>query len=102
MRAPRCTSSQYAGGRPQTGLQRTLTRDTVGATCFKTSRRLAQISGPTSTVTPVTFPPGRARLEMKRDSIGLTARAMTIGIVFVARMTAAVDSLAPVTMTSGL
>jgi hypothetical protein len=72
LRAPRCTSSQYAGGNPQIGLHRTLTRDTVG---------------------------GR---EMKPAPTGLTASAMTIGIVFVARMAAAVDSLAPVTMTSGL
>ena len=63
--------------------------------------RLAMISGPASTLTPVRFPPGRARLAIKPVAIGSLV-IPTIGMVALAATNALMSAFRFETMTSGL
>jgi hypothetical protein len=65
------------------GSIRTATRETFGTTSLSNSNRL-RLRVPPLTVSPVRFPPGRARLATSPVSTGLTAAAITMGIVVVA------------------
>ncbi len=53
-------------------------------------------------VTPVTLPPGRARLATRPDLTGSATLTKTIGIVDVARLAAATAGVPHATMTSTL
>ena len=57
-----------------------------GTASFNNWMRFAHWSPPTSTLTPVMLPPGRARLGTMPDSIG-SPKIPTIGIVLVAALT---------------
>src|SRR5262245_61300615 len=66
------------------GRRRTVTWEARGISCFSSSRRFA--ARPLfSEVTPVTFPPGRARLSMSPSATGSAPVAMTFGIDAVAQ-----------------
>src|SRR3712207_9212165 len=58
---------------------------TFGTASLRTSRRFPTISGPASTLVPVTLPPGRIRLATIPYSTG-EAIDPTIGIVVVASL----------------
>ena len=75
------TTASKNGPDPNDGFSRTATREIPGASSFGSWSRLATTSGPTSKVSPVTFPPGRARLLISLSSTGLVASVVTIGIV---------------------
>jgi hypothetical protein len=66
--------------------------DSDGMTCWNSSKRLPQISNPGSTLTPMRFPPGRAKLGTSPSATGSLVTA-TMGIVDVAcsRSLAAAD-----------
>lgn len=51
---------------------------------------------------PVMFPPGRARLLISPDPTGSRTRAITMGIVEVARFAASVPTVLSITSTSTL
>jgi hypothetical protein len=63
------------------------TRSRSSSSCFAPSSR--------GTVSPVTFPPGRARLAIRPASTAPTLPTMTIGIVVVAFRAARADTLHP-------
>src|SRR6266446_8409672 len=77
-RAPAWTSLREDFWSGFAGFQRKATRVMVGTASFRSSSRFAARSGP-STVKPVTFPPGRARLETRPLLTGSPALAMTMG-----------------------
>ncbi len=70
-------------------------RERFGSISFSNSNRLPKISLPVSAASPVTLPPGRARLATSPVLTGSTL-VMTIGMVVVAFMAATVDGLVPV------
>src|SRR5215471_15144922 len=72
-------------------------REARGRSCLKSSTRLAATSFCIE-VTPVTFPPGRARAPTRPTSTGSTPVAMTIGIELVARLAARAASVPAVAM----
>ena len=72
-------------------------RERFGSVSFSNSNRLPKISPPASTASPVTFPPGRARLATSPALTGSRPVVMTIGMVVVAFMAATVIGLIPVT-----
>lgn len=70
----------------------------AGTASRSTSSCLPLSSWP-SVVTPVTFPPGRARLLTSPWATGSPAVTMTMGIVAVAALAARTPGVEPVTMT---
>ena len=64
-------------------VQRTAMRVAAGSALFSNSSRLAA-SSTAKSVSPVTFPPGRARLFTRPISTGSPPPTKTMGIVFVA------------------
>ena len=60
----------------------------VGATSFSSCSRFPTISGPGSSDSPVTFPPGRARLATTPMPTGSVMPHITMGIVAIARLAA--------------
>ncbi len=62
------------------------TRERPGIAAFRNCIRFAANSDETN-VTPVTLPPGLAKLEISPDCTGSKLAAITMGIVFVAVMT---------------
>ena len=84
------------------GFTRRAIRVAPGRTSCSSSSRLATSSTPIK-VAPVTFPPGRPRLDTKPALTGSEAVVNTIGIVFVAAIAARIaTSLAPAQMTATL
>jgi hypothetical protein len=82
------------------GFQRTAKRDTLGAASFRSSSRFGPSSG-TIRDTPVTLPPGRAKLATSPVVMGSLLAAITIGIVLLARCAAFGAASPPaVTITS--
>ena len=61
---------------------------------------MARISAVSCWESPVTLPPGRARLATSRASTGSEALTITIGIVFVARAEASAAAWDEATITS--
>ena len=80
---------------------RMATRDARGSNCLRSSSRFPA-SSLCIDVTPVTFPPGRARLATSPNSTGSEPDAVTIGIELVSCLAASVASLLAVTMISTL
>jgi len=81
------------------GFHRTTTRVSRGIASLSSCSRLA----PSSAVirdSPVTFPPGRARLATKPEPAGSATRAMTMGMVDVAPITACIARVLCTTITS--
>src|SRR5215470_9815939 len=76
------------------GLQITTRRATRGATSFSSSSRFEPSSG-VMRDSPVTLPPGRARLATKRSATGSEPPVMTIGIVLVACFAALISGSGP-------
>src|SRR3954447_17080017 len=76
------------------------TRERFGSIAISNSSRLPLISSPGSTLSPVTFPPGRARLATSPVLTGSVLLVMTIGTVVVAFSAATAFAWFPVTMTS--
>lgn len=76
------------------------TRDRPGTASFSSSSRLAA-SSPAVMASPVTFPPGRARLATYPFSTGSWKAGNTIGIMPDACSTARKASAVVTTMTSG-
>jgi hypothetical protein len=79
----------------------TATRDAVGTASLRSWSRFALISA-SMIVTPVTFLPGRPRLETRPLPRASALLAITIGMVEVACMAARMASVTSATMTSGL
>jgi hypothetical protein len=71
-----------------------------GTASLRSSRPLLKMSRPTLKVTPVTFPPGLARLSTRPCPTGSVKEIATIGIVLVALRAATVAAVADVTMMS--
>ena len=63
---------------------------------------MARISGVSCWLSPVTLPPGRAKLATSPASTGSVALTMTIGIVVVARLAASAGAWEEATITSTL
>ncbi len=61
---------------------------------------MAQISGVSCWLRPVTLPPGRAKLATSPACTGSVALIMTIGIVVVARLAASAGAWEEATITS--
>jgi hypothetical protein len=80
-------------------LVRTATRFTLGTASLSSSSRFTFNTWPRA-VTPVTLPPGRARLAMSPPWTGLPVVTITMGIVEVAFLAAEAPGLDPVTITS--
>src|SRR5262249_20173282 len=80
------------------GSQRITTRERFGTASLSSSRYLPPAIG--ATVTPVMFPPGRARLVISPASTGAPPRSITIGIEPVACLAATVSWFVRVTITS--
>jgi hypothetical protein len=78
---------------------RAITRDSFGTASLSSSSRFADNSG-TRAVSPVTFPPGWARLATTPASTSAPAEADTIGIVVVSRFAASAAPVVPTTRTS--
>src|SRR5262245_58991379 len=83
------------------GFTRTAVRDMAGTASFNRLRRLALSSGLLS-VTPVTFPPGRAKLATRPTIIGSETPAKTSGTVLVAFRAARDPGVEYTKMTSDL
>src|SRR5262249_21256702 len=81
---------------------RTATRRTLGIASLSNSRSLPKISAATLYDTPVTFPPGRARLGMSPSPTGSVRLMPTMGIVPVALLAARAAGVGVATMTSTL
>jgi hypothetical protein len=81
--------------------QSTPTRERDGSISRSTSRRFWLSSGESS-VSPVTLPPGRARLLISPCLTASPLDAITMGIVFVLFLTASEALPLWATMTSGL
>ena len=81
------------------GLATTAKRDADGINSWSSSTYFWWSPG-TRLVSPVMFPPGRARLATTPSAIGSGTSYMTIGIEEVARFTVSVSTAAVVTMTS--
>src|SRR5262249_10506452 len=71
-----------------------------GTTACRNSTPLT-IRSASKLVTPVTLPPGRARLSTSPKPTGSAGRTMTIGMVAVARLAARTAGVVSATMTSG-
>ena len=83
------------------GCQRTAIRLACGTIALSSSMRLAT-SPAARVVTPVMFPPGRARLATRSLPTGSATKVKTMGMVVVACLAARAASVVNVTMTSGL
>src|SRR5262249_21204341 len=79
---------------------RTARRLAFGTTACSNSTLLT-CSSPSKLVTPVTLPPGRARLSTSPEPTGSEGVTMTIGIVAVARLAARIAGVVSAIMTSG-
>src|SRR5260370_1119277 len=79
--------------------QSTATRLSFGTASWRSWTRLA-LSSAKLTPSPVTFPPGRARLATSPVATGSAAWSSTMGIVPVAALAVSVDCVAVVTITS--
>ena len=92
--------SSRAGLSAPSGFHSMPTRVRLGRVSFNNPSRLACISPslPPSRLKPVTFPPGRARLATNPSLTGSPLLLMTIGMVEVAFMAAAVVRLLPETI----
>jgi hypothetical protein len=82
-------------------LKTTATREVLGAASLSISRRLAARSGAME-LTPVTLPPGRARLVTSPVATGSPGSSMTMGIEVVALLAAWAGGVDAVTMMSTL
>ena len=100
-RAAACmaATSGLLSGRP--GFHSTVAAETFGNASLSSARRLALRSS-SIPETPVTLPPGFARLFAKPAATGSPVAAMTIGIVFVNLTAAFASGVQAVTMTSTL
>jgi hypothetical protein len=74
--------------------------DIFGTASFNSWTRFAHWSSPTSTLTPVTLPPGRARLGTMPNPIG-SPKPPTIGIVLVAALRSSTKKLPMAIIRSG-
>src|SRR5438045_8022767 len=74
------------------GFQRIATRERLGMTCFSSSSRFPLSSGDIA-LWPVMFPAGRAKLATNPVPTGSVLLAITIGIVCVCCLTAAIYPL---------
>ena len=92
-------TSGLLSGRP--GFHNTVAVDTFGNASLSSARRLALRSSSIAD-TPVTFPPGLAKLVARPAATGSPVAAMTIGIVFVTLTAALASGVQAVTMTSTL
>ena len=86
-RAAACVSCHADALAGFAAFQKTTTRESPGTTSLRSSKRLPTRSGCIE-VSPVTFPPGRARLATNPAPTGSMAVGMTIGIVWVACLAA--------------
>jgi len=100
-RAAASASRSWAELAGLSGCRRIATREAFGATSLRSSSSFPTRSGDTI-VSPVTFPPGRARAATSPLPTGSLTRDMTIGIVLVACWTAWVAAPLTATMTSTL
>ena len=85
----------------RSGFQRTATRVRRGIASLSSCSRLT-LSSVLIVESPVTFPPGCARLATKPDATGSATIAMTMGMVDVARLTAWAAGVVSTTITSTL
>src|SRR5215471_5554037 len=81
---------------------RTATREALGTASLSSSRYFPTISGPAPNATPVTLPPGRARLATIPTPTGSKTYTITMGIVLVACLAAWAATGLPATMRSTL
>jgi hypothetical protein len=79
--------------------QRTAMWEILGSTSLSSSKRFPSISGEIE-VTPVMFPPGRAKLATRPVATGSPTAIMTSGIDVVAFLTASEAGVSAVTITS--
>jgi hypothetical protein len=77
------------------------TRLTLGNASLSNSNRFPASSGLFCSDIPVMFPPGRARLATRPVPTGSPAKAITMGMVDVARLAAVTDGVYAAMMTSG-
>ena len=91
---PAIVRSPYAWG-----CHNTTTRERPGTISLSNCSRLDTNSGPRNVV-PVTFPPGRARLEASSSSTGSAMPMPIIGIAEVARLAARTAGVLKATMAS--
>lgn len=89
----------FLPGAPPIGSYSTATRVSCGSASFSSSSRFEAISG-NVTVSPVTLPPGRARLCAQPSLTGSLPDTATIRMLRVASVTAATGAGPEVAMTS--
>jgi hypothetical protein len=82
------------------GLRRTTTRETLGSASFRSWSCLARMPAVSCWDSPVTLPPGRARLTTSPASTGSAALTMTMEMVAVARLAASAGPWDEATITS--
>src|SRR5262245_15677653 len=98
--APLLISVNTDADRESAGSLSRATRPRSGTTCVSICNRLLMISASGIWVSPVTFPPGRARLATRPTRTGSSSAVMTIGIVVVAFLAASAAGLLPAKITS--
>src|SRR5262249_44413141 len=90
------------GGARVIGIPYTAARSSSGVSSLSSCSRLELRSTVVIIESPVTFPPGCARLLTRPDPTGSRARAMTMGILDVDRLATSVATVLSRTITSTL
>src|SRR5262249_1751494 len=95
--AARSRALRYCSEAGGPRLHSTAMRETPGSSA-SSSTSLATCSGETSKVTPVTLPPGRAKVFTRPSSTGVVAPTTTIGMLWVAWRAANALGVPPATI----